>query len=122
MYQTAKVDTQSAYLGTNRADSIKTIGLMSNERDPFPPEYNTGINVELNMPDWGTENRTHSHLWRIHHTIAEIAPTATHLERISHHAYPPWHQHLDPRRITTHISRQKKEAEAETHTSLVNSL
>ena len=28
MYQTAKVDTQSAYLGTNRADSIKTIGLM----------------------------------------------------------------------------------------------
>ena len=88
----------------------------------FPLEYNTGIGVELNMPDWGTENRTHSQLWRIHHSIADIAPTATHLEIINHHAYPPWHQPLDPRRITTHISCQKKETEAETHTSLVNSL
>ena len=78
--------------------------------------------MELNMPDWGTENRTHSQLWRIHHTIADIAPTATHLEIINHHAYPPWHQPLDPRRIATHISCQKKETEAETHTSLVNSL
>ena len=26
--------------------------------------------MELNMPDWGTEDRTHSQLWRIHHTIS----------------------------------------------------
>ena len=38
MHQTVKVDTQSAYLGTaSRADLIKTIGLMSNKRDPRAP-------------------------------------------------------------------------------------
>ena len=38
MHQTVKVDTQSAYLGTaSRADIIKTIGLMSNKRDPRAP-------------------------------------------------------------------------------------
>ena len=43
----------------------------------FPPEYNTGIDMELNMPDWGTENRTHSQLWRIHHTIADSSHSYT---------------------------------------------
>ena len=38
MHQTVKVDTQSAYLGTaNRVDLIKTVGLMSNKRDPRAP-------------------------------------------------------------------------------------
>ena len=38
MHQTVKVDTQSAYLGTtSRADLIKTIGLISDERDPRAP-------------------------------------------------------------------------------------
>ena len=38
MHQTVKVDTQSAYLGTtSRADLIKTVGLMSNKRDPRAP-------------------------------------------------------------------------------------
>ena len=70
------------------------------------------------MPDWGAEDRAHSQLWRIHHTIADIVPIATHLERINHHAHPPWNQ---PLRITIHISRQK-ETEAESHTNLANNL
>ena len=38
MHQTVKVDTQNAYLGTtNRGDLIKTVGLMSNKRDPRAP-------------------------------------------------------------------------------------
>ena len=38
MHQSVKVDTQSAYLGTvNRSDLIKSVGLMSNKRDPRAP-------------------------------------------------------------------------------------
>ena len=38
MHQTVKVDTKSAYLGTvDRSDLIKSVGLMSNKRDPRAP-------------------------------------------------------------------------------------
>ena len=38
MHPTVKVDTQSDYLGTTkRGDLIKTVGLMSNKRDPRAP-------------------------------------------------------------------------------------
>ena len=67
----------------------------------------------------GTEGRTYSQLWGIYHTIADIVPTVTCLEKINHHAYLPWHQPLDPKRVTTRISPE--ETEVKSHTNPINS-
>ena len=47
MHQTAKVDTQSAYMGTtNRADLFRTIGLI-NKRGPRAP-----VKLDTEKADW----------------------------------------------------------------------
>ena len=84
----------------------------------FPPEYASGIKTDL-KPDWNTEDKTHSQLWRIQHTVAEITPCSTSLEQLDHTANPPWHQQVDPTRISVYIPRQ---AAAEAHINLTNNL
>ena len=88
----------------------------------FPPEFSSGIEVDIQQQDWDTTNSKHSQLWRIHNTIANLTPSTTYLERFDHTANPPWFQPLDENRISIHIPLQKKEEIAETHTNLSNTL
>ena len=43
----------------------------------FPPEFPSGIDVDLQQSDWDTADTKHSQLWRIHHTTADFTPSST---------------------------------------------
>jgi ribonuclease HI len=88
----------------------------------FPPEFNTGIEIDLRQNDWYTTDNRHSQLWRIHNSIADLTPSSTQLERLDHTANPPWFKSLDPKRVLINIPRQKKEEVVEAHTNLTNML
>ena len=46
----------------------------------FPPEFSSGIEVDIQQQDWDTTNSKHSQLWKIHNTIANLTPYITYLE------------------------------------------
>ena len=77
--------------------------------------------MDINQNDWDTTDNRHSQLWRIQNSIANLTPSGR-LEQLDHSANPLWLKPLDPRRITIHIPRQKKEEAAKTHTNLTNTL
>jgi hypothetical protein len=88
----------------------------------FPPEFTTGVEVDIHQNDWDTMDNRHSQLWRIHHSIAELTPSSTQLEQLDHSANPPWLEPLDPHRVSVHIPQQKKDETAKTHINLTNTL
>ena len=88
----------------------------------FPPEFSSGIEVDIQQQDWDTINSKYSQLWRIHNTIANLTPSTTYLERFDHTANPPWFQLLDKNRISINIPLQKKEEVAESLTNLTHTL
>ena len=69
----------------------------------FPPEFSSGIEVDIQQQDWATTNSKYSQLWRIHNTIANLTPSTTYLKRFDHTANPPWFQLLDKTRISINI-------------------
>ena len=48
----------------------------------FPPEFPSGIDVDLRQSDWDTADTKYSQLWRIHHTTADFTPSSTRLEQL----------------------------------------
>ena len=88
----------------------------------FPPEFSSGIEVDIQQQDWDTTNSKYSQLWKIHNTIANLTPSTTYLEGFDHTANPPWFQLLDENRVSISIPQQKKEDVAEAHTNLTNTL
>ena len=88
----------------------------------FPPEFSSGIEVDIQQQDWDSTNSKHYQLRRIHNTIANLTLSTTYLERFDHTANPPWFQLLDENRISINIPLQKKEEVADSHTNLTNTL
>ena len=88
----------------------------------FPPEFSSGIEVDIQHQDRDTTNSKHSQLWKIHNTIANLTPSTTYLESFDHTTNPPWFQPLDENRVSICISQQMKEDVAEAHTNLTNTL
>ena len=88
----------------------------------FPPEFPSGIDVELHESDWDTEETKHSQLWRIHPTTVDFTASFTRLEQLDHTANPPWCTRLNPGRFQVNITQQKKEEASRAYTSLINTL
>ena len=67
---------------------------------PTPVAQVTEVDLK---PDWNSEDKTHSQLWRIQHSVAEITPHSTVLEQLDHTANPPWYQQVDPTRVSISV-------------------